>query len=209
MGERINRNTVSCEEDAALVRAFQAAEETAFDKLVLKHKGRVFNLCYRILGDYEEADDCAQEAFVKVYRSLNRFRFKSAFSTWLYRIAVNTCKNRFRSAEYRNSRKAVRLDGAVNPGRDTAPVEIADTSLSPAVEVERKEMGVLIRQAIDSLPEEQKMVVVLRDVEGMTYEEIAGITGYNPGTVKSKLARGRRKLREKLSGMRESQRAVV
>ncbi|MDD5270806.1 MAG: sigma-70 family RNA polymerase sigma factor, partial [Candidatus Omnitrophica bacterium] len=85
-------------------------ESINFDELVLEHKDKVFNLCYRFLGNYEEVDDCAQETFVKVYRSLKGFRRESSVSTWIYRIAVNTCKNRVASAQYRRSRNMVRLD---------------------------------------------------------------------------------------------------
>ena len=202
MGEETNKpDTSTCQEDTALLKAFQVGEKDAFDKLVLKHKNRVFGLCYRILGDYEEANDCAQETFVKVYRSLERFRFDSTFSTWLYRIAVNTCKNKLKSTQYRRSKKMVRLDNPGNQEEGGHPVQVRDKSLSPAGELERKEIHVLIQKAIDSLPEEQKTVVVLRDIEGMSYEEIARIGGYNLGTVKSKLARAREKLREKLIGV--------
>ena len=94
----MNRQDVHAnDEDALLVRAFNSGEKPAFDKLVLKYKDKVFNICYRFLNDYEEANDCAQETFVKIYRSLKNFRFESSFSTWLYRIAVNTCKNKITS----------------------------------------------------------------------------------------------------------------
>jgi len=186
------------QEDTALVRAFQAGNKASFDELVLKHKDRLFNLCFRFLGDYQEANDSAQEVFVKVYRSLKRFRFESAFSTWLYRIAVNTCKNKLRSSEYRHKKKMVHLD---NPGileGGTGALEIRDETQSPLLELEKKERLNLIRQAIDSLPAEQKMVVVLRDIEEVSYEDIAHITGYSLGTVKSRLSRARLDLRKKL-----------
>ena len=83
--------------DEALARAFQSGEKKAFDKLVLRYRDRIFNMCYRFLGDYQEAEDTAQEVFIKAYRSLKLFRFKSSFYTWLYRITVNTCKNKLKS----------------------------------------------------------------------------------------------------------------
>lgn len=186
------------QEDAALVRAFQAGDKASFDELVLKHKDRLFNLCFRFLGNYQEANDSAQEVFVKVYRSLKRFRFESAFSTWLYRIAVNTCKNKLRSSEYRHKKKMVHLD---NPGileGGTGALEIRDETQSPLLELEKKERLNLIRRAIDSLPAEQKMVVVLRDIAELSYEDIAHITGDSLGTVKSRLSRARLDLRKKL-----------
>ncbi len=186
-------------EDDVLIGAFLDGKNDAFDKLVLKYKDRVFNLCYRILGDYEEADDCAQDAFVKMYRSLHRFRFEAAFSTYLYRIAVNTCKNKLKSKEYRYSRKMVRLANPKEEGMHT--IEIRDESLSPLTQLERKEKENIVQEAINSLPPEQKNLVVLRDIEGLSYEEIVRVTGYKLGTVKSKIARAREKLRDKLKGL--------
>ena len=186
------------QEDAALVKAFQAGNKASFDELVLRHKDRLFNLCFRFLGDYQEANDSAQEVFVKIYRSLKGFRLESAFSTWLYRIAVNTCKNKLKSSEYRHKKKMVHLD---NPGTlegSIGALEITDDTQSPLLELERKERLNLIRQAIDSLPPAQKMVVVLRDIEELSYDDIANITGYSLGTVKSRLSRARLDLRKKL-----------
>ena len=188
-------------EDALLVKAFQKGDKKAFDELVIKHKDRIFNLCYRFLGDYEEANDSAQEAFVKAYGSLNAFRLDSAFSTWLYRIAVNTCKNKLGSAAYRAKRKTVSLD---NPGKNEdgpLPVEIQNGTPSPLIRMEEKEKMALVQKALDTLPTEFKMVVTLRDVEGLSYEDIAEITGLHLGTVKSRIARARTELRNKLRGV--------
>ena len=186
------------ERDSLLIKAFQEGNREAFDGLVLKHKDRVFNLCYWFLGDYQEANDIAQETFIKVFRSLKAFRFESAFTTWLYRIAVNTCRNRLKSAEYRRKRKMVRID---NPGEENPSgphSELKDESLSPLNSLERKEKIMAIREAIHSLPGIQKEVVTLRDIEGFSYEEIAQVTGLNLGTVKSRLARARLDLKERL-----------
>ena len=201
MGERIEGSKRGDLEDATLIKTFFDGDRSAFDALVLRYKDKAFNLCYRFLGNYEEANDCAQEAFVKAYRYLKDFRFESAFSTWLYRITVNVCKNRLTSLDYRQSKKMVRLDNPKQTDSGSYNVEIADESLSPVVEVERKEKENLIQEAIDSLPDEQKTMVVLRDVEGLSYDEIVKITGYKLGTVKSKLSRAREALMEKLKGM--------
>ncbi|MDL1959977.1 MAG: sigma-70 family RNA polymerase sigma factor [Deltaproteobacteria bacterium] len=198
MKERRKKSTSAPHEDSALVKAFQAGEKAAFDRLVLKHKDRLFNLCYWFLGDYQEANDSAQEAFIRAYRSLNKFRSESTFSTWLYRIAVNTCKNRLKSLEYRLRKKMVWLDGPGKSEGSNPPTDIEDESHSPVIELERKERMALIRKAVDSLPSEQKTVVVLRDIDGLSYEEIASIAGLNLGTVKSRLARARLGLRKRL-----------
>ena len=189
-------------QEAGWIEAFLAGDRSAFDKLVLRHQDRVFNVCYRLLGDYEEASDCAQETFVKVYRALKDFRFGSSFSTWLYAIAVNTCKNKLNSAEYRRRKRMVPLDDP--PGNSTGGAtvrELEDPAPSPLAQLTEKERERLVQEAIDELPHDARMVVVLRDVEGLSYEEIVQATGYNMGTLKSKLARARQQLKEKLKGV--------
>ena len=188
-------------EEKALIKAFQSSSDnSAFDKLVIKYQDKVFNLCYRFMGDYHEANDCAQDTFVKVFSSLKKFKGESEFSTWLYRIAVNTCKNKLSSLAYRLSKIMVHLDRAKGEVEDDPPVEIKDESRSPEVELEIREREKMLQVAINSLPEDQKTVVILRDIEGLSYDEIAGIAGYNLGTVKSKLFRARDELRNKLRG---------
>lgn len=199
MKQKEKTSQSSASEDAELIKAFQAGKKAAFDELVLSHKDKVFNLCYWFVGDYQDANDLAQDVFFKAFKALKNFRFESAFSTWIYRIAVNTCKNRLKSFQYRLKKKFVHLNNPAaaknNPG-----VEIADESSSPEIELGRKEKTRLIQTAINSLPTEKKEVVVLRDIEGLSYEEISSVTGFNLGTVKSKLARARQDLREKLKG---------
>ena len=189
------------EQDAALVRAFQAGDRAAFDKLVLRHKDNLFNLVYWYLNDYQEANDCAQEIFIKVFKNLKRFRFESAFSTWLYKIAVNTCKNMLKSKDHRWGKRTVPLENPGGSKEGKNPVhEMPNGGLSPANGLERKERLMLIQEAISSLPEGQNQVVVLRDVQGLSYDEISEITGMKQGTIKSRLARGRLELRNRLEG---------
>ncbi len=188
-------------DDAVLIKAFQKGDKKAFDELVIRHKDRIFNLCYRCLGDYEEANDSAQEAFVKAYRSLNSFRQESTFSTWLYRIAVNGCKNKLGSSAYKAKRKTVSLDNPGTPSNEISPMEIPNGAPSPLARMEEKEKMALVQRALDTLPAEFKMAVTLRDVEGLSYEDIAEITGLNLGTVKSRIARARTDLRNRLRGV--------
>jgi len=188
----------SADQDILLVKAFLAGDRVSFDKLVLTHKDRLFNLVYWFLGDYEDSNDCAQEIFIKVFRSLTRFRFESTFSTWLYRITINTCKNRLKSSAYRKKRKTVPLN---NPeGSEGEAGEIQDESPCPFSQLEKKERVMQIRRVVNSLPEEQKRALVLRDIQGLSYEEIRDLTGWNPGTVKSRIARARVELRNRLEG---------
>jgi RNA polymerase sigma-70 factor (ECF subfamily) len=185
-------------ESEELVRSILAGDDRAFDELVLIHKRFVFNLCFRLLGDYDEADDCAQEVFIKLHRTLASFRFESSFKTWLYRVTVNACKNKLRSLEYRMGLKRIRLD---MPGDDDQKqFEIGDPGQSPETDLKRKEIRRLIQAAVNKLPVDQKLVVVLRDMEGRTYEEIVEITGLRLGTLKSRLSRARLRLRESLKG---------
>ncbi|MEO6097957.1 MAG: sigma-70 family RNA polymerase sigma factor [Fibrobacteria bacterium] len=183
-------------EDVKWVLLFQSGKEEGFNRLVLKHKDRLFGLCLRMLaGDRHEAEDAAQETFVKVYQALNGFRMEAKFSSWVYRIAVNTCKNRFTSRSYQESRRARDLEAADADGTPSAGL-----APSPAQVLEAKGKWQRIEAAIARLPDEQRVLVVLRDVEGRSYEEIAESTGLNPGTVKSRLNRGRRQLQEWLKG---------
>lgn len=176
------------EEDFRWILAFNSGKEEGFNRLVLRHKDRIYGLCLRLLArDPHEAEDAAQETFVKVYHALKDFRRESKFSSWLYRIAVNTCKNRLVSRSYQESRR--REDPEADP-------EGAPTSPSPEQVLEAKGKREHIEAAIARLPEEQRTLVVLRDVEGRSYEEIAESTGLNPGTVKSRLNRGRGQLKE-------------
>lgn len=185
--------------DNQLVRAFQAGQTKAFDQLVIRHQDRVFTVCYRFLGNEHEARDMAQEIFINVYKHLNGFREEAAFFTWLYRITVNSCKNRLKSLEYRYRKKQVSLSGSFQT-ESSESKEMEDDRPSALAALEKKERGEMIQKAIDALPREQKMMIVLRDIEGLAYEEIIKLTGLRLGTVKSKLARARILLREKLKG---------
>ena len=198
MNNHIKRPGALSREDTVLIRAIQTGDMAAFDELVLKHKDRLFNLVYWFLGDYQDANDCAQETFIKAFKSINRFRFESAFSTWLYRIAINTCKNRIKSSAYRWKKKTVSLEISNGSKNGNPCSEIVNGSPTPAMSLEKKERMMWIQKAINSLPEEQNQVVVLRDIQGLSYQDISDITGLNLGTVKSRLARGRLELKNKL-----------
>lgn len=186
-------------EERKLVERFLAGDERAFDLIVTAHQDAVYSLCAKLTGNAEDAGDCAQEVFIKVYRNLKDFRFGSALATWIYRIAVNTCRNHLESASHRAAERTLRLDQEPSPGAVSDNLT-GDSSFDPEALFERKELEALIMGAIGMLPEDQRELVVLRDMEGKSYDEIAGITGLRGGTIKSKLARARQKLREKLEG---------
>ena len=190
----------SPENDSDLVYAFTRGDHSAFEKIVLKYQDRVFNLCYRFLGDKQEAEDSAQEVFIKVYKALKGFKLKSSFYTWLYRIVINTCKNRVKSLEYRRAKSRVSIDNDQEK-IDHGIHGIIDKNNLPDTNLEQKEKIKRIQQAINSLPPDQKAMVILRDIEGLSYDEIADITKNRLGTVKSKLSRARLGLRNKLEGI--------
>ena len=193
-GAKHKRNLETADEK--LIQDFLKGKNKAFDKLVLKYQDVIFNLCYRMLGDYDEANDCAQETFIKVYKNLKKFEQKSAFSTWVYRIAVNTCKNVLSSSSYKRKMKMIQIDKPLN--EKGKKLEISDRSFNPDKIFEKNEKQRKIQEAINKLPPKQKVLVILREIEGKPYEEISNITGMKLGTVKSKLSRARTNLRDKL-----------
>jgi RNA polymerase sigma-70 factor (ECF subfamily) len=197
MGDE-KRTRQASEEDSRIVRAFQSGDRSAFDRIVFRHKNRVFNLCHWFFGDYQEANDSAQLTFIKAFRSLNHFRFESALSTWLYRIALNTCKNRIKSTGYKQKMRSVSLDNPGQNGGEGRSLDFEDDAPSPLTRLEEMERRKIIREAIDSLQLEHREVVTLRDIQGLSYEEVAAITGVQLGTVKSRLSRARQELKERL-----------
>ncbi len=187
--------------ERGLITSAAKGDRDAFESLVRSRMHRVFNVCYRLMGDHEEAGDCAQETFLKAFRSLKDFRGESSFSTWLFSIAVNTCKSRLQSSAYRGSQRNVSLAADASTPADPSALDPIDPAPSVLDQMERHELEVSIQQAINALPPEARTVIVLRDVEGFSYEEIARMTGLAVGTVKSRIARARMQLRERLRGV--------
>ncbi|MBN1628010.1 MAG: sigma-70 family RNA polymerase sigma factor [Deltaproteobacteria bacterium] len=185
-------------DDFALIRAFHKGENYAFDALVMRYKDRIFNLCLRFLGDSHEAEDTSQDVFLKAFKSLNNFRFESSFYTWLYRIAVNSCKNRVKSLWYRFRKNEAWTENSEGSLEGSQFEFMAYSNENPVASLENKEMMNALQKAINTLPSDQKSVVILRDIEGLSYEEITDITGFKLGTLKSRLSRARHSLREKL-----------
>lgn len=179
-------------EEQLLVEAGQRGDVDAFNQLVRLYEGRVYNLCYRMLGDPDAAADVTQDTFISAYRSLQKFR-GGMFRSWLLRIATNACYDALRA---RKRRPSFSLDAAREPDDDGAGFDLPDTGESPDDLALRRELGAAIQRGLADLPEDQRAVVILSDVQGMAYEEIAQITGANLGTVKSRLSRGRARLRD-------------
>lgn len=195
MDESFGNKSVDSDED--LVAKCQKGDISAFDKLVLRYQKKVFNITYRMAGNYTEASDLAQEAFVRAYKSIRKFRGQSGFYTWLYTIACNICRNRLRYLR-RQVKSVVSLDDPIQTEEGVVSREVADKSLSPLAILDRKEKVEFIQKAISSLDEEHRIVVVLRDIEMLPYDEICRILKVNIGTIKSRLHRARVLLKEKL-----------
>jgi RNA polymerase sigma-70 factor (ECF subfamily) len=179
------------DEEQRLISAAQRGDVESFNALVRLYEGRVYNLGFRMLGDADSAADASQEAFLSAFRNLRSFRGGS-FRSWLLRIATNVCYDVLRA---KKRRPAVSLD-ASDPNADDSPLQIADHHESPDDLALRRELAIAIQAGLAHLPEDQRLVVVLSDVQGLAYEEIAQITNTNLGTVKSRLSRGRARMRE-------------
>jgi RNA polymerase sigma-70 factor, ECF subfamily len=175
--------------DSLVVQRFLEGESRAFGELVDRYDKRLLNFVYRTIGDRERAQDLVQETFVRVYRHLHRFDQTKKFSTWIYTIAGNLAKNELRN----RSRNPLVLFQTIkkNWEADHRPLEWEDTKLRPDDLFRKRHLREMVEKAVEELPEHHRIVFVLREIEGKTYEEIADITGCNLGTVKSRLNRAR------------------
>ena len=180
----------------SLLKRLRDRDERAFRELVAQHRDRVFNITYRMLGNRSEAEDVAQEVFITVSKQIDTFEERSKFSTWLYRVAVNHTKNRIKYLSRRQDKNKDELDDTTQTGSNGAIGQ--SVPRSPDAALAGVQMEEVLRQAVQSLDEEQRTVVILRDIEDMTIEEICEITGMPDGTVKSRLHRARLALRKKL-----------
>lgn len=184
--------------ERSLLRRLRDRDERAFRELVSAHRDRVYNITFRMLGNRAEAEDVAQEVFITVFKTIDTFREESKFSTWLYRVAVNHSKNRIKYLSRRQDRNQDELDETnANSSSSDAPIS-APVPSAPDRALEGAQMEKLLQEAIATLDEDQRVVVVLRDVEDLSIEEICDITGLPDGTVKSRLHRARLALRKKL-----------
>ena len=187
--------------DLSLVRRVQAGERGAFDLLVLKYQHKVVKLVMRYLKDPTEAEDVAQEAFIKAYRALPQFRGDSAFYTWLYRIAINTAKNALVSRDRSPISYEINLNSDDDAPDVTSRLRDPDTPEGLALS---EEIRTTVTAAIDALPEDLRTAIVLRELDGMSYEEIAAAMDCPVGTVRSRIFRAReaidKRLREVFDG---------
>lgn len=198
LGAEVLQTTVSIENlsDHELTDAAKKGDEPAFAEIVRRYRSPITNYLYRFLNDYEEAVDLAQETFVRVYFALERYHTDYAFSTYIYRIATNLAISELRR---RKRRKLVSLTGFFQyDNEDSQDFHPPDERLLPDEDLIENEQSKTIARAITTLPEKYRAPIVLRDVEGKTYDEIAEILELGLGTTKSRINRARKLLKEKL-----------
>jgi RNA polymerase sigma-70 factor (ECF subfamily) len=180
--------------EAALVHRCAHGDELAFAELVADHQRMVVQLAMNLLGDWDEALDLSQEVFLKVFRTIGRFRGQSSLRTWIYRIVVNQARNRHRFWRRRHRADQVSLDAHVASHGDIQ----SDADAGPDSVLARKELAARLNDALAALPFDQRTAIILREVDGLSYEEIAYSLGVAVGTVKSRLTRARQTLRLEL-----------
>lgn len=188
--------------DRTLVRRLKQGDEAAFRELVQTYQNRIFGLMLRMIGNRQEAEDLAQEVFIIVYRAIHNYRGEGRFYTWLYRVASNTCKNRIKYLKGRNFHKSLDLDEtpqAHMPASETGAVVTFQSQVpGPEAMTEGQRMEQIVQRELAALDPDHRLLIVLRDVQGMSYQDIIKITGLQEGTLKSRLHRARLALKERL-----------
>lgn len=193
-----------------LVERLKRRDEAAFNELIRLYQARIFRLVFRMLGDRGEAEDLAQEVFITVFKSIDGFRGDSKLSTWLYRVATNHCKNRIKYLDRRARGKKKEFDEIAEHGAlESATMNPSAQIPRPDQMLEARQKEKILQDAIASLDDEHRALVVLRDIEHMSYEQIQEITGLPEGTVKSRLHRARNALRSTVQRLSEGRRSSV
>ena len=179
------------EQEREIVNRVISGDTEAFEALVLEHQNKVYSLALRMVGNEEDARDMAQEAFIRAFNSLTGFRGDSKFSVWLYRLTSNICIDFLRS---RAKKRTVSMTWTDEEGEDAGELEIPDETWSPERELERRMTRESVRRGLDSLSPPYREILVLREINGLSYDEIASVLGIEEGTVKSRIFRARKKL---------------
>ncbi len=175
------------DDDFSLVKRFIEGDNTVFRVLVQRHKEKVRNIIYLTIGNSSLVDDISQDVFITVYKNLKKFRFESQFSTWLYRITVNKCKDHLRKISVR---------------KIFVPINDAEEKTENKINTESKDVSVIVQNAIQQLPAKLRVPLVLKDIEGFSYQEIADTVQCEVGTVKSRIFRAREALKKVLEPMK-------
>ncbi|QIB69466.1 sigma-70 family RNA polymerase sigma factor [Aminipila butyrica] len=180
------------EEEQNLIKKAKEGDEGSFEALILSCKGKAYNLALRYVKDEQDALDVLQESFIKIFRHLDKFKEDSKFETWVYRIVVNTCYDSLRKNKGRQQERPL----AIREEEEGGELELPDNQPLPEDVLLNREHSSYLLQCLERIPEEHKRIVVLRDVTGLSYEEIADTLECSIGTVKSRLSRARQRLKE-------------
>lgn len=181
---------MTAEEELRLVKRAAEGDEGAFEKLVIENEKLIYNVALKITGNPDDAEDVAQEAFIKAYRNLGSFRGESRFSGWLYRLCYNAAMDHIRKTRDPNLRSLTNDDGS------DAELDVADPAPTPEESAERKETQRIVREAVNQLDGDKREILIMREFSGMSYTAIADALGIEEGTVKSRISRARASLAE-------------
>lgn len=184
--------------DAEIVQRFNKGETSLFDILVERYSSRAYQIAYGVLGEREDAEEVAQDVFIRIYKALPKFRGDSEFTTWMYRIAMNLARNKYRYNKSRGANKKISMQETVDENDNRTLIQVPEPRLAPDDEVDLDEFQKDVMREIDNLPPLYRDALVLRNVEEMSYEQIADVLGCKLGTIKSRIARAREELRRRL-----------
>ena len=183
------------DDDYELVSRCKRGDLEAFEALVIKHQKKMLNIAFRMAGNYEDACEIVQDAFLSAYKGIGNFEKRSRFSTWLYTIVINTSRNRLHQIRSAVRHEQFSLDDTMTTERGSVSVELASDCPSAAEQLEKKELQAKVQGCINRLENEFREVLVLRDIQGFSYDEISGMLKIAQGTVKSRLFRARENMK--------------
>ena len=187
------------DEDLQYVILCQKGDAEAFEVLVERHQKKMLNIAFRMTGDYDEACDVTQEAFIAAYKSIKKFQAEAKFSTWLYRIVINFSKNRLKQLSVRAKREIISVDDSDEAQAEGTWKQSLSNGNNPGADMEKREREAHVQKCVNSLDDEYREILVLRDIQGFSYEEIRDILKIPDGTVKSRLSRARNALKDCLT----------
>lgn len=187
------------EDEKKLIKKSISGDVQSFEILISRYQKMAYNIAYRIMGNEEDAKDMAQESFIKIFRYIKNFRMDSSFSTWMYRIVMNTCKDELRKKKL----KVISIDKPIETSDGSMQMDIEDKSRTPEELLESKETSEEVQEALSQISDNNRIVVVLRDIKGFSYSEISDIIEVPVGTIKSRINRGRHELKTLLIKKRE------
>jgi RNA polymerase sigma-70 factor (ECF subfamily) len=183
-----------------LVEQAKHGDIEAFEQLIIGCEKKVFNIAYRMIGNYDDANELAQEVFLKAFKSIKNFKGDSLFSTWIYKVTANVCLDEIRR---RKNKVVISLDQDIELKEGEVKRQIPDTAPTPEMEAETNEIKNAVNESIQQLPDDYKSMIILRDIQGFSYDEISKIVNCPEGTVKSRINRARQALKKILQGKKE------